>query len=99
MNVKNLPDWAKYNKAGDIIIIDPDVVYPLYLEKLGYDEAKVTQAQLETARLCFTEDLFQVTGKGLKLRILKSPDDKWRLTHFPAGKPINWASEYKRISA
>ena len=99
MKTDNLPEWATYNQAEDIIIVDPDVVYPLYLDKLGYDRKLLTQAHLEVARLCFTEDLFKITGKGLCLRILKKEDEIWRLDNYLPGKPINWAAEHKRISS
>lgn len=99
MKIDNLPEWATYSKAEDIVLVDPDVVYPLYLDKLGYDRKLLTQAHLEVARLCFTEDLFQRTGKGLRLRILKKEDETWRLDNYLPGKPMNWAIEYQRIKA
>lgn len=98
MNVEHLPAWANYNEDKKIIVVDPDVVYPLYLAKLGYDVDSPTQAQLETARLCMTEDLHRLVGQKLILQILKSPDNKWRLTNFPPGTPIAWMREYERIS-
>lgn len=98
MNVENLPDWAKYNKAEDIVVVEPDEVYPLYLKKLGWDKGTVTQSKLECARRCFTEDLFKIVGGKLRLRILRG-DGKYRLSNFPEGKPVNWRAEYKKISA
>lgn len=71
MDIENLPDWASYNKAEDIVEVDPDVAYPLYLKKLGWDKGTLTQNRLECARRCFTEDLLKITGKGLHLRIIK----------------------------
>ena len=97
MNVENLPDWAKFNKAENMIEVDPDVVYPLYLEKLGWDKGILTQNRLECARRCFTEDLLKITGKGLRLRIIR--DVKYRLSNFPAGDPVSWRLEHRRISA
>lgn len=98
MKTGNLPLWATYDQEHDIILVDPDKAYPLYLEKLGYDLDRVTQAQLETARLCFTEDLHQATGAGkLNLRILRNAQNTWRLSSFPPGTPISWAGEYRRI--
>lgn len=97
MNVENLPDWASYNKAEDIVMVNPDEVYPLYLKKLGFEKGTQTQNRLECARRCFTEDLRKIVGGKLRLRILK--DEKYRLSNFPEGKAINWRSEYKRISA
>jgi len=96
-----LPEWATYIEAPeskyDIIEVEPDIVYPIYLEKLGWNKGTLTQNKLECARRCFTEDLYQSVGGKLRLRILK--DDKYRLSNFPEGKPVNWRNEYKRISA
>jgi len=98
MNTKKLPDWAIYNKAEDIIVVDPDVVYPLYLRKLGYSVKRLTGSELEVARRCFTEDLLLLTGPGLRLRIPKTVGGIWKLSKYPAGMPIDWRAEYERIS-
>lgn len=96
MNTKNLPEWAVYKKEQDIIEVDPNIVYPLYLTKLGYND-NITQAQLEVARRCFTEDLLKAAGSAIHLRILRN--DKFRLKNYPPGEPLKWRREYKRISA
>ena len=98
MKTDNLPEWAKYDKRNDIIIVDPEVVYPLYLKKLGYELSKLTQNMLECARRCFTEDLKTIVGGSLHLRIEKSKKETFKLVKYSLGKPINWRSEYKRIS-
>lgn len=95
MNLKNLPSWAEYDKKKRIIIVKPDVVYPMYLKELGYDNKKTTQFMLECARRCFTQDLITLIGPGIHLRIAK--DEKYKLTEYPAGEPINWRTEYKRL--
>jgi hypothetical protein len=96
MNVDKLPAWAKYNEAEKLIEVKPDEIYPLYLKKLGWDKGTLTQTKLECARRCFTEDLNKAVGGKLHLRILR--DEKYKLSNFPEGKPVNWRSEHKRIS-
>ena len=99
MKTDNLPEWATYDKGENVILVDPDIVYPLYLEKLGYDRKLITQAHLEVARKCFTQDLLQVTGPGLHLRISRTPEATWRLDRHIPGQPLDWRAEYKRISS
>ncbi len=67
------------------VVVDPDLAYPEYLSVIGAKEA--TQAALEAARLTFTEDLMQVLGPPLHLRIVAG-DRKWALKNFPPGKPF-----------
>lgn len=62
----------------------PDIVYPLYLKKLGVKHpSETTQYWLEVARRCFTTDLRARVDGRLRLRILG--DDDWRLSNFPPG--------------
>ncbi len=59
------PEWArsmtpeeraarKMNENVAGVVLDPNAVYPLWLEKLGYPVDKPTQGQLEVARVCAT---------------------------------------------
>lgn len=80
----NLPEWASLNPDDGFVEVDPDVVYPLWLEKMeklekldptlkGISE-KPTRHALEAARLIFTRALKAIMyahgGKFLNLRIL-----------------------------
>ena len=67
------------------VVVDPDLAYPKYLSVVGAKD--VTQAALEAARLAFTEDLVQVLGPPLHLRIVAG-DKKWALKNHPPGKPV-----------
>lgn len=92
MAESNLPSWATKLPDGRIQV-DPDVVYPLFMDALGYEEP--TQAALEVCRRCFTEALFEIAGKGLHVHIMKR--DRWALRNFPQGAPINFRGEYNRL--
>lgn len=92
----NLPDWAKYNKQESIVEVKPSVVYPMYLKKLGWENQPLTQSRLEVARRCFTEDLKIICGGTLGLRILR--EMKFALKNFPAGQPLSFRAEWKRIN-
>lgn len=88
----SLPNWAAWGEDG-FVEVDPDVVYPIYLEALKVK--KPDRYWLEVARRCFTEDLRRVHGPGLKLRILRRPD--WRLDKFPKGAGAEAGSaEFRR---
>ena len=80
--VADLPEWAVFNKADGFIEVDPDEVYPLFL-----DGAEPTQVGLELARLAFTKilrDEIVPIGTRLNLRILGR--DEWALKNFPVGE-------------
>lgn len=85
-----LPGWAVWGEDSDgiYVAVDPNVVYPLWLEKLGVEKAARTQYWLEVARRCFTEALKEhLAPSGVKLdrlRILKG--EPWRLANFPPGE-------------
>lgn len=98
MKTDNLPEWAKYKKNDDIIVVDPEVVYPIYINKLGYDPNKLTQNQIECARRCFTEDLQILAGGSLHLRIASTEKKIFQLKKYEVGTPINWRKEYIRIN-
>lgn len=68
------------------VVVDPDLAYPKYLAVVGATET--TQAALEAARLAFTEDLMQVLGPPLHLRIVAGYR-KWALKNHPPGKPLH----------
>ncbi len=73
-----LPDWASYDKG--FFIVDPDVVYPLFLRHL---KMVPTQFSLEVARRCFTQRIKNIVKIPFKLRITKN--DRWKLTGYPPG--------------
>lgn len=98
MKTDNLPKWASYSKDRDIIVVDPEEVYPIYINKLGYDPNTLTQNQIECARRCFTEDLQINVGGFLRLHILKSEKGTFQLKKYKPGTPINWRKEYNRIN-
>jgi hypothetical protein len=63
---KEFPEWAvpftreDIPEGADAFSLDPDVLYPLWLEKLRYPVDASTQEQLECARLCATEYLHRI---------------------------------------
>ena len=80
--VAGLPEWAVFNEADGFVEVDPDVVYPLFL-----DGAEPSQVGLETARLKFTKilrDEIAPEDIRLNLRILSRPH--WALINFPVGE-------------
>jgi hypothetical protein len=85
-----LPEWAAWaeDEDGLYVAVDPNVVYPMWLDKLGVGKAARTQYWLEVARRCFTEALKErLAPSGVpleRLRILKG--EAWRLVNFPAGE-------------
>ncbi len=89
----NPPSWATLNQETGFYEVDPDVVYPMYLEKLGITE--ITQHALELARRCFTKDLHQGIKGILRIRILKKP--RWALIKYPVGIPFNFSEMYARM--
>lgn len=81
--VSKLPKWAEYNAITGRIDVDPDVVYPLFL-----DGAVPTQVRLEMARMKLTKilrDEIVPEGAFLSICILTS-DYRWRLSNFPMGE-------------
>jgi hypothetical protein len=96
---KELPKWAKLNKDDGFIEVEPGVVYPYFLKRLGF-EGK-TQDELEVARRCFTTELKDTIGGGFSLRILK--DDDYKLAKFPKGddlkiNPERFRAHYNRMA-
>lgn len=92
-----LPSWAKLDKNGKVEV-DPDVVYPLFLDALEYPGNKPTRTQLETARRCLTEVLKVDYEIGpFTLRILKR--ERWALKNFdlPDDGGNRFRREYERI--
>lgn len=82
---ETLPDWAVWNEETQFVDVDPDVVYPMFLELLGQP---TTQVGLELARRAFTKvlrDKYCPKGTMLHLRILQK-DEKWALKHYPHGE-------------
>lgn len=78
-----LPEWAMFNEGDGFVEVDPDVVYPLFL-----NGAEPTQVLLERARLEFTRilrDEIVPADKILNLRIL-AKDKGWALINFPVGE-------------
>jgi len=103
---KYLPAWAKIgsDKGGEKIIVESEVVYPLFLKILGYSPTAPTQAELECCRRCMTEYLkrevfkkFDGDDAQFALQITAKPGKQWAIRNFSEGKPIFWESEYKRI--
>jgi len=103
---KYLPAWATIgsDRDGERIVVESEVVYPLFLGILGYSPTAPTQAELECCRRCLTEYLkrevfkkFDGDDAQFALQITAKPEKKWALRNFTEGKPILWESEYKRI--
>ena len=69
------------------IVVKPSVIYPRYLAYVysGRPVGEITQGDLETARLAFTEDMMQVLGKPLHIYIEK--DERFALRNYPLGSP------------
>ncbi len=93
--MKKLPQWAIFNKIQQKYIVDPAVVYPIYLKRLGYSE--ITQHGLEVARKCFSRDLRLIVGGPIHLKITKN--EAWKLNKFRIGSPKDSIAEYKRITS
>lgn len=71
-------------KADDgVVQVEPKVIYPHYLNVIGH-KGELTQNALEEARLVFTQDIFNILGAPLHLRILV--DKSFKLTNFPKGE-------------
>jgi len=93
---EKLPKWAiieKDEKGNDFIVVQAEVVYPIFLKILEYPEKNPNQTQLETCRFCFTEFLkkriiqkYMDDFTPLALRIKSEPDKKWALKNFDPGK-------------
>lgn len=92
--MKKLPRWVVFNEKQQKFIIDPAVIYPTYLKRLGYSET--TQYGLEVARKCFSRDLRLLIGGPIHIKITKN--DAWKLSKFPIGKPKDSVAEYRRIA-
>lgn len=56
---KRLPEWASFNDDDGRIEIDPDIVYPIFIEKTGLE---ADQYGAEVARRCATEELRRAVG-------------------------------------
>jgi hypothetical protein len=76
-----LPRWAKRD-ADDMIEVDPDLAYPVYLALLGVQA--LDQFWLEVARRCLTTDLKALLGTPLCVRILAG-SGRYALAAVPPG--------------
>lgn len=99
MDVTKLPEWARFNESDGMVEVTPSKAYPLFLSLLDYDIKTVTQAQLESARMCFTEILHIAIGKKNKLFLRILRDKKFALSNFKPGTPISWAADFQRLLA
>lgn len=89
---KPLPEWATWNEEIGRVEVDPAVVYPVYLEELGFEPS---QNALECARRAVYQDLLKITGPGLHIYIAKNED--FKLSNYPEGPTLNTRAEYERI--
>ena len=99
-NSKDLASWIIETDRKDEYQVDPDIVYPLFLDAL--DEVGPTQSGLEAARYCFTRALSQsVKADGpILLTILIRP--RWALKKYAIGDPTLWdlrRDHYERMKA
>lgn len=66
-----------------MVTAEPGVVYPHYLNVIGH-KGEITQNALEEARLVFTQDLVNVVGTPLHLKLTR--DLQYKLTNYPHGE-------------
>lgn len=88
----NIPLWAKIHDNGKVEV-DPDIVYPLFLDALGYNET--TQEALETCRMVFTKHLHNIVNGNLHLVITYRP--RWALHNFKHGIMIDYESALYKL--
>ena len=83
MNAADLPRWARRG-ADDMIEVDPDLAYPIYLALLGINLDDVDRFWVEVARRCLTTDLKALLGTPLCVRILAG-SGRYALAAVPPG--------------
>ena len=83
-----LPFWATEQQDSDLvtkIFVDPNVVYPLYLQELGFD---ISRQGVEVAMRCMIEDLKVVPGlNSIHVKIIERLN--WKLTNLPNNPQID----------
>lgn len=98
-----LPKWLSREKTG-AFVVDPDIAYPLILEKLGVKPEQYDQYWLEVAlqsvKLAVQEiirgsELDPGAGKALVIVIdtSKGQKERWAHVNHPAGKGVTAASK------
>jgi len=109
-----LPDWASWDTheiavltaKGHVkvrrVILDPDVVYPLFLKLLDAPK-KVDQYYLEVARLCATKAIADALLPNVPVHIVILPKQRqWALRNFPTGRgekaaSAEWPTHWRRM--
>jgi hypothetical protein len=94
---EKLPKWATIEKVENVknenmerIVVQAEVVYPIFLKILGYPEKNITQVHLEICRFCFSEYLkTRIVQKYMDdftpciLRIASESEREWALKNYP----------------
>jgi len=93
-----LPSWAKISADGEWVEVDPEVMYPVFLNAMGFDHP--SQHRLEACRRAMTTALKDFKSEGdLKIRILAG-DKGWALKNHPEGDPADfesWRAKYDAL--
>jgi hypothetical protein len=119
--MKTHPDWSAPMSARDradrkiddgVIAhqLDPNVVYPFWLEKLGYSVESPTQGQVEIARICATTYLKRlarfvgyveekVTDPAARAAIFSNPRmvDPREYRERPAALWLHWTKDARWV--
>lgn len=96
-----LPPWASVDeKYKSYIVVDADVVFPLYAELLGYDLDNLTFEKIEVMYYCYLADIKKVVPPPRFVKELPGKERRrWDRRRYPHEPPISWRDEYARIPA